>query len=215
MKNLTFKSFNVKKFFYRAYLTLLALIAVYAVLGIAYFKWMHVSAENPRGAFLTVQATQNPERAVTISEFLDYGCPFCKQLHPTVKEFLNLRKDINYIARPIAFNEQSEFMTRHVLAAGLQGKFWQMHNAVLEHPDTELPEGFFEETASVFGLDMEQFNADINSREVDKILRDNINAWEHAGAQVTPSFLMGAKIYQPGESLPTLVELINMVNEAK
>jgi protein-disulfide isomerase len=215
MMNL-FQNFSFKTFFYRAYLTLLALLTIYALTGIVHFKWMYMSVEKPKAEFL-IQAPSKPtSKPITVIEFIDYTCPHCKNLHPTVEELLSVRKDIRYIVRPIAFDEEtSEPILRHVLSAGLQGKFWEMHRAVMEHPDSAIPPDFFEQTATLYGLDIEKFLKDVSSKQVDDIIKDNTNAMGHANIQVTPSFLIKSKVYIPNNSVPTLVDLINMVKEGE
>ena len=90
-----------------------------------------------------------------------------------------------------------------------------MHKAVLEYPIKEIPKDFFEQTAELYGLDIEKLLNDANSKQVDKIIKDNLNSVYRAGIQVTPSFLIGNKIYMPSNSVPTLVDLIKMVQQGE
>ncbi|MAZ75968.1 MAG: hypothetical protein CMH31_01550 [Micavibrio sp.] len=211
LQNISFKTF-----FYRAYLVLLALLSLYAIVGIAHFKWLYISIDEPKAEFLIKPATVPSAKQVTIIEFLDYSCQYCKEVNPNVEELLRIRKDIRYIVRPVAFDEEiSEPILRHVLAAGLQGKFWEMHKAVLEYPENTVSQDFFKETAELYGLDIEKFLSDAQSKQVEKIIDDNLNAVFHAGIPSTPSFLVGNKIYVPSDSIPTLVDLINMVQQGE
>ena len=209
-----FQNFSFKTFLYRTYLILLGLLALYAIAGIAHFKWLYIKADKPAASFLIQEAQKPTTQTVTLIEFIDYT--YCKEMNPTVEELLRIRKDVRYIARPVEFDvEVSEPILRHVLAAGLQGKFWEMHKAVLEYPEREIPETFFEETAALYGLDLQKFKADVISSKVDEIMEDNLNALLHAGIQVTPSFLIENKVYVPGNAMPTLVDLINMIQEGE
>ncbi len=207
---------SFKTFMYRAYLGFLLLISIYALAGITHFKLLYINIDRPTAEFLIKEPASNTTKPINVIEFLDYTCPHCKKLHPTVEELLTVRKDIRYIVRPVAFNKDtSEPILRHVLAAGLQGKFWEMHNAVLEYPETIVPQEFFEQTAELYGLNVEQYLKDANSKQVDKIIKENVNAVYHAGVTATPSFLIGTKIYQSGNSTPTLVDLIKMVQKGE
>lgn len=202
---------NLKTIFYRAYLGLLAIIAAYAISGIVHFKWVFHTLDKPE----SFQVTGDLNSDITVIEFLNYSCQFCKALHPTVKELLEVRKDIRYIARPVPFEDDpSERLTKIAIAAGLQGKFWKMHNAILENPNVFIDDVFIEETATLYGIDYAKLTEDIESKKLQKIIDENVNALINSGAQYTPSFLVGNKIYLMGEDLPTLIDLIEMVNEA-
>lgn len=202
---------NLKTFLYRAYLTFLALIAAYAIYGIAHFKWVFHNIDQP----VSFQVTGDLNSDITVIEFLNYSCQFCKELHPTVKELMEVRKDIRYIARPIPFEDDPSMrLTKIAMAAGLQGKFWEMHNALLENPNVFIDDAFIEETSNLFGIDYAQLTEDIESDKVKDLMNENIAALINSGTQYTPSFLVGKKIYLMGEEIPTLIDLIEMVNEA-
>lgn len=216
LKKLSFKTISFKTILFRAYMAFLILLAIYALAGIVHFKRLYINLDHPKAEFLVKQPVTLTSNPITVIEFLDYTCPYCKTLHPTVEELLRIRKDVRYIAMPIASDtETSEQILRNVLAAGLQGKFWEMHNAVLEYPENIVPQDFFEQTASLYGMDIEKLFEDAKSKKIDDIIKSNINALNHAGVQATPSFLIGTKIYSPQNSMPTLVDLINMVQEGE
>lgn len=209
-----FKKLSFKTVLFRAYLTFLTLLAIYAIVGIVHFKLLYISVEKPKAEFLIKDPKTPVANPITVTEFLDYTCQYCKELSPIVEELLTIRKDIRYIARPIAFDQKtSEPILRYILAAGLQGKFWEMHTAVLEYPEDIVPQDFLEQTASLYGLDIKKLSEDAKSKHIDNIIKNNINVANHAGIQFTPSFLIGSKIYSPSNAMPTLVDLINMVQK--
>ena len=210
------KKLSFKTIIFRAYMALLALLAIYAIVGTVHFKLLYLNVDQPKAEFLIKEPKTPTATPITVIEFLDYTCQYCKELNPAVEELLTIRKDIRYIARPVSFNrETSEPILRHVLAAGLQGKFWEMHKAALEYPESIIPLEFFEQTASLYGLNVEKFLEDVQSKQVDAIVKDNLDTLFHAGVQATPSFLIGTKIYYPNDSTPTLVDLINMVQKGE
>ncbi|MEM9469292.1 MAG: thioredoxin domain-containing protein [Pseudomonadota bacterium] len=216
LKNFSIKKFasdfSFKNFLFGLYMLLIGGLALYALIGIFLFKNIYADIQNPRAAFQVkppIEATTNP---VTVIKFLDYTCPYCKEVHPTIEELLQIRKDVRYIAIPIAlFGEASEPILKRVLAAGLQGKFWEMHRAVLEYPETNIPLSFFEETAELYGLNLNKFKEDIESKEVAKIMQDNLELMVNAGISSTPTFMINKTIYYPREALPTLVDLIQIL----
>lgn len=209
--------------FYRIIIVLLIIAAGYSLVGIGHFKWMYHRVNNPSADF---QVSGNEQASLTLVEFLNYNCGYCKQLHPSVKELLSIRKDIRYIARPISFTvfydedgeeqEMDDKVTKMVIAAGLQGKFQEMHDAVLEHPDIELPEGFIEETANLYGLDYDQLVKDSEGKKVQKIIKENLKAFNHTGLYSVPSFMIDDEFYIiTDENLPDLKQLLTMVKNAE
>jgi len=209
--------------FYRIIIVLLIIAAGYSLYGISHFKWMYHRVNNPAAEF---QVSGNEQSSLILVEFLNYNCGYCKQLHPAVKELLSIRKDIRYVARPVSFtifydeegNEQEadDQVTKMVIAAGLQGKFQEMHNAVLEYPEIELPDGFIEETANLYGIDYEQLVKDANGKKVQKIIKENLKAFNHTGLYSVPSFMIDNDFYIiTDENLPGLKQLLNMVKNAE
>jgi len=200
--------------FYRIVIIFIALIGLYSLIGIGNFKWMHHNLVSPRADF---QITGDVTSDLVVVEFLNYSCTFCKELHPTIKELLELRKDIKYIVRPVAFGDEEMTRTNDlVLAAGLQDKFWEMHNAVLEYPEIEVPVSFIEETAGLFGLDFDQMVQDSTDDIVQKIAENNNNALDQARINSVPSFIVGGDVHLvTDENLPDLKDLLDMINQSQ
>lgn len=218
--------------FYRIIVILLIIAAGYSLYGIGHFKWMYYRVDHPKADF---QIGSNPQADLTLIEFINYNCGYCRQLHPVVKELLDVRKDVRYIVRPISFKifeedkeaekiegqdkkykEIEDNTTKMVIAAGLQGKFWEIHNAILEYPDLELPEDFIQETANLYGLDYDQLVKDAESKKVQKIIDENIAVFDHVGLYSVPSFMMNGKIYSvTDENLPDLKKLLDFIVSAE
>ncbi|MEP6569954.1 MAG: thioredoxin domain-containing protein [Acidobacteriota bacterium] len=156
---------------------------------------------------------------ITLEEFGDFECPPCGMLHPILK---SLEQEYGPQKLRIIFREFPLVPTHvHALAAaraaeaaGLQGKFWEMHDMIYEH-QKDWHEAFdvrpiFEGYAKTIGLDVEQFARD-NSNEIveRRIFLDGKRA-HSLGVQGTPTvFLNGKEV--PFESLPPekLKPLIN------
>jgi protein-disulfide isomerase len=146
---------------------------------------------------------------VTLEEFGDFECPPCGLLHPILK---NLETEFGPAKLRIIFREFPLVPTHvHALAAaraaeaaGLQGKFWEMHDMIYEH-QKDWHEAFdvrpiFEGYAKTIGLDVEQFRRDIGSEIVERrIFLDGKRA-HSLGVNGTPTvFLNGREV--PFESL--------------
>ena len=138
-----------------------------------------------------------------------------------MKELREVRKDIQFITHPIGFYEgETRRLVEVSIAAGLQGKFSEMHEALMEHPLPEeeqtISEDFINETASLYGMDIEKFSKDRASAKVQKIIDKANRALDNAGITSVPSFMINDKIYVvTNESLPELKDLLDIVTQAE
>ena len=192
----------------------IVLLGLYSLYGIGHFKYMYYSLDNPKADF---QITGDENADVTVVEFLNYGCGYCKELHPSIKQLLTLRKDIKYIARPVVFGDENMTKTTNtVLAAGLQGKFWEMHDAILEYPEIEVPDSFIEETAALYGLDYQKLVNDAQGDAVKEIADNNMGTMEHAGLFNVPALVVNGQFYIiTNDKLPDFKEILEVVTNAK
>jgi protein-disulfide isomerase len=146
---------------------------------------------------------------VVLEEFGDFQCPPCGAFHPELKKLEAKYGDrLRVIFREfplVPSHEHALTAAKAAEAAGLQGKFWQMHGLIYEnqknwHKLFDVRE-VFEGYATQIGLDMARFKRDVNSTVVqDRIFQDGKRA--HAlGVKGTPTvFLNGREV--PFESLP-------------
>ena len=145
---------------------------------------------------------------VLMEEFGDFECPPCAALHPVlkaVKSEFGPRLTIIFREYPMtSLHPHALDAARAAEAAGLQGKFWQMHGLLYENQKTwheaENPGPMFEEYAIRAGLDMNQFRHDISSDVVDQRIRLDRERGQWIGVNGTPTlFLDGREV--PFESL--------------
>lgn len=136
----------------------------------------------------------NPEGDVTVVEFFDYNCPYCKRAMPEVDALLAEDRNIRLVLRewPI-LSEGSAFAARVALASRKQGKYAEMHDALMGmrckvEPDTVL------RIAGELGLDVEQLKADMQSPEVEEHIATSMRLAEALGFNGTPSFVIGDQL---------------------
>lgn len=172
---------------------------------------MHHSVKNPKAEFLV---SGNLDGDLTLIEFMNHGCGYCKDIYPVISELKEVRKDLRFVVYPILLNnEDMDKPTRLSIAAGLQGKFEEMNQAFLEYPETEVPDDFVEETANLYGLNYEQLVMDARGEKVEEILEDNFGAIEGANIYSVPSFMFKNKIYVVTENnLPDLKQMLEFVS---
>jgi protein-disulfide isomerase len=138
-----------------------------------------------------------------IVEFADFECPHCAAAAPMLHgvidepEFKNKARFVfkNY---PLPGHTHAEAAARASVAAGNQGKFWEMHDQMFTHQE-QLEQHDIIGYAKKIGLDMEKFNADWNSAATkDKVGRDH-EAGAKIGVAGTPSiFINGRKFLSAG-----------------
>jgi protein-disulfide isomerase len=142
--------------------------------------------------------------AVTIVEFSDFQCPFCKRVGPTLKQIKEEYGDQVRIAfkhQPLSIHPKAPAAHAAAEAAHRQGKFWEMHDLIFANQKEMSPEKYVE-YATQLELDVERFKADVESEEIKaRISADKLEAAK-LSASGTPTFfingllLSGAKPFE-------------------
>ena len=107
-----------------------------------------------------------------------------------MKEVLkNYPKDVKLVFKnlPLPFHKNAEPAARAALAAGKQGKFWEMHDKLFAN-QKKLNEAFYTSTAKDLGLNVETFKKDYASDELKKQVKDDAAQARKLGIQGTPGF---------------------------
>jgi protein-disulfide isomerase len=148
---------------------------------------------------------------VTLVEYGDYECPHCGRAYLIVKAVQrHLGDRLRFVFRNFPLNDlhpHAEFAAESAEAAGAQGKFWEMHDALYEH-QVRLGEPFFLETARNLGLDVERFLTDLRKRTFQKRVRDDFMGGVHSGVNGTPSFFINGYRYDDAWDAETLTRAL-------
>ena len=137
----------------------------------------------------------NPDGDVTIVEFLDYRCGFCKRAHPEVQTLLSDDGNIRFIVKEFPIlGAESELASRYAIATKLtEGDevYAAVHDALMEW-NGAVNEGALGRIARDVGIsDHDAVLAEMNSDEVSKIIASNRALGQALQIQGTPSFIMG------------------------
>jgi protein-disulfide isomerase len=136
----------------------------------------------------------NSNGDVTVIEFFDYNCGYCKKALPDVAQLLDKDKKVKLIPKEFPIlSKGSEEAARVALAAKMQGKYWEVHRGILESPG-QANEAAALRIAEKLGLDMARLKRDIASAEVKKEIEDTRKLAAKLGIQGTPHFLVGDRI---------------------
>lgn len=161
----------------------------------------------------------NASATITLVEYSDFQCPACAYYYPFVKKLEEeFGSDIKIVYRqfPLTTIHANALIAAYASeAAGLQGKFWEMHDKLFENQsqwslDSE-PFTVFLKYAIEIGLDTEQFKTDILSQAVADSVKSDVQSGLDVGLNGTPSFFLnGEKI----KNLSNYEEFSQPVKEA-
>ena len=137
---------------------------------------------------------------LTIVEYADYQCPFCKKVHPELQKLLANDKKIRVIYRdwPI-FGQQSVAAARIAIASNYQGKHAQVHDALMKTP-RPLTDQSIRAAVTTAGADWARLQADLklHAAAIDALLKRNDAQAESLGLQGTPAFIIGNYLSEGG-----------------
>jgi protein-disulfide isomerase len=139
---------------------------------------------------------------VTIVEFFDYTCPFCKAAEPRIEALLKADKGVRLVVKeyPI-LSPQSPIASRAALAAARQGRYTAYHQAMLLHRG-ELDESAIFSIAHDVGLDVVRLRRDMNDPVFAREIDDNMKLAKAIGVHGTPTFIVDDQIVtQPSATL--------------
>ncbi len=146
----------------------------------------------------TAPAIGSEQPSVTIVEFLDYGCPYCRSSFEPVRELVSQKKDtVRLIARDFPVDELHPGATKAAISARCafeQGRFWQYHDKLFLNQKDFYDEDLLRYAREV-GLDIPLYQACIKSPKAATHVANDLQAALRAGVQGTPTFFFnGVKI---------------------
>lgn len=156
-----------------------------------------------------------PEKAdLTIVEFLNYTSTNCRTVDPILREALKKDEHVRYIPRPVYSNDgTSEKYVQLAYAAGEQGKFMQMHDALITD-FRALDSKRIAQLAASLGLDHDKLNKDMAGQNVVERKKENIRLSQAYGARSFPHFVIDGIAWAPA-SRPTMEDFLSLFREAR
>jgi protein-disulfide isomerase len=150
----------------------------------------------------------NPNGTVTMVEFFDYNCGWCKKGFPEVVSLIDADKDLRLVLKefPI-FGEDSEYAARAALASERQGKYWKLHVAMFSHGG-KITKAVVDEIATAQALDMAKLKKDMEDPAIAQTILQNRDLAQALAINGTPAFVIDDKIvpgYLPGPELAAAI----------
>ncbi|MFV3077092.1 DsbA family protein [Niveispirillum fermenti] len=157
----------------------------------------------------------NPKGDVTLVEFFDYNCGYCKRTHPertaAVKGDGKVR--VIYKEFPILAASSRE-AARAALAANRQGKYEAFHTALMSHQG-RLDTDTIRRAARDVGLDVKQMEKDMGDPAIEAELKANAELAQKLGIRGTPGFVIGDTVVPGAIEADQFVNLFNAVREGR
>ena len=156
--------------------------------------------------------TLGPKNApVTVIEFADFQCPFCKRSEDAVKaihEKYGDRIQLVFMDFPLSFHPHAMPAANAARCANAQGKFWQYHDALFAD-QSKLEPADLKATAKTLGLDTAKFNACFDKNQYGEAIQQDLEEGHRLNLNGTPTFFIdGREIVgaQPPENFVSIID---------
>ena len=132
---------------------------------------------------------------VTLVEYGDFECPFCGRAQDAIQSVLGRTRDLRYVWRHLPLTDvhpHTQQAAEASEAAAKQGKFWAMHDLLLDHQDELEPDDLVR-YAEQLGLDVDRFVADVERHVGGGRIADDVDSAEQSGVAGTPTFFINGR----------------------
>ncbi len=156
----------------------------------------------------------NPEGDITVVEFFDYNCGYCKRVVEDVNKLIENDPKVRVVFKELPIlGPTSETAARWALAAKEQGKYLEFHNALMTSKG-RINDSKLESVAKDLGLDIDKMKTDANSETVSKQIENNRTLSRDLQITGTPGFIIGNEIIPGAIGYDDMVASIKSQREA-
>ena len=147
---------------------------------------------------------------VTLVEYGDFQCPYCGMAEPVVRELLSDFGDVRYVWRHLPLNDvhrNAQIAAEASEAASDQGRFWELHDLLLEHQDALTPNdlvGYAEQ----LGLDVERFTEALRDQRGTARIAEDVDGADLSGVSGTPTFFVNGRRHHGAYDIATLTAAV-------
>ena len=150
----------------------------------------------------------NPQGDVTIVEFFDYRCPYCKQVLPALQALLKEDGKLRFVYKELPVLGAPSVTAAHAaLAAQRQGKYETFHTALMATKG-QITEDTIYKLAGSVGLDVDRLRQDMKAPDIDQALKANLALADALNIHGTPGFIIGNHIVPGALDLDTLKSMV-------
>jgi protein-disulfide isomerase len=156
----------------------------------------------------------NPNGDVTVVEFFDYRCPYCKEVEPSLEALLREDGKIRIVYKEFPIlGKDSVTATRVALAAVKQGKYDGFHAAMMATKG-QINEQVVMQVAKTAGLDLDRVRKDMQAPDVDDIIKRNYDLAQSLDIRGTPAFVIGGELVPGAIDIAALKDKIAAARKA-
>ena len=156
---------------------------------------------------------RGPEQApVTVVEYGDFECPYCGLAEPSVRELLRDFGDVRYVWRHLPLTDvhpHAQLAAEATEAAAKQGKFWEMHDLLLEHQGALTVRDLIGYATSL-GLDIERFTAHLRKHAGAARVAEDTDSADLSGVSGTPTFFVNGKRHYGAYDIESLSKAVKL-----
>ena len=150
----------------------------------------------------------NAQGPVTIVEFFDARCGYCKQMEPVVDQMLRRQKDVRLVLKDLPIlGPNSLLASRALLAAQRQGKYAELHDALMKLRE-EPAEPVLKREAEKLGLDWARLRRDMDDAAIQARIAGNLRLAQALRIEGTPALVIGETLVPGAVDLATLERLV-------
>ncbi|MFK7839868.1 MAG: thioredoxin domain-containing protein [Bdellovibrionales bacterium] len=196
---------------YRVFLALVLIVSAYFAFETIRFKFIQHSLVNADQEYVL----GNPDGDVTFVKFLDYSCIYCRDAHPIIEQALSQDGRVKFLPKPVAIlGEDSRKAALLAYAAGKQGKFAEMHDAIMDNFRV-ISDRVIQDLALEIGADAQQLIADYNSDAVLEVFEKNVDSFRDYNMVATPTYAVGPNIlFTPNDDIG-VQDFLKVFDEAR
>jgi protein-disulfide isomerase len=152
---------------------------------------------------------------VTIVEFFDYRCGFCKRVEPDLAALLHEDRGVRLIYKELPIlGKDSRYAAQVALAARKQAKYGEFHSAMMA-VNGQIDQNTVLDIAARAGLDVDQVKADSQAVEINDTIERNLALAQTLGIRGTPTFVIGDEIVFGAIDRATMIQKIAAVRRSE
>jgi protein-disulfide isomerase len=150
----------------------------------------------------------NPAGDVTLVEFFDYRCPYCRQVEPWLQTLIKEDPGVRIVQKEFPILGPASVYAAHVAIAALkQGKHTEFHNALMAKKGN-IDEAIILQVAEAAGLDINRIKVDMNSPDVDAEIERSTDIAKALHLSGTPAFIIGTELVPGATDLATFKSMV-------
>ncbi len=154
--------------------------------------------------------TGNPDGDVTLVEFFDYNCPYCKRVFAYMTELAREDANLRVVWKEFPIlGPVSHYAARAAMAADRQGKYMEFHGAMMEGGRLASEQQVLA-TAESIGIDVERLLKDMEDPAIEAYLNETIQLANAIGITGTPGFVVGDEIISGAISKDNMKKVIEL-----